>query len=357
VISEPTIALEVDTFSLDEWDSVIGRFRDSNVFQTWQYGRCRWGERDLSHAVLTVGGEPVAAAQVRMWNRVSPLRFAYVANGPVWRNRTGHDIGVLDLMVKALVREYVEKRGYTLRLVPFVHDGDPQADEVRSVLLTNQFANTRQTGRTLLLDISVPEDVLRANLRGKWRQYLGHAERAGLTVRCEKSDELLAGSLAVYRDMHERKRFTEQTPVDRFLPMQALLPEPFKFAVITVEANGTPHACLVGSAIGDTAFPVLAATASSGLKSKASYLAHWEMLKLYHRDGIRWLDLRGIDPTGNPGGYVFKTGIAGAKGIEVSYLGEYVRYPGALSSVLMQAAEKVMHRYPSLVSKVKSVVN
>ena len=62
----------------------------------------------------------------------------------------------------------------------------------------------------------------------------------------------------MYRDMHERKRFTERTPVDRFLPMQALLPEPFKFAVITVEENGIPHACLVGSAIGDTAFPVLA---------------------------------------------------------------------------------------------------
>ena len=357
MISEPTIALEVDTFSPGEWDSVIGRFRDSNVFQTWQYGRCTWGERDLSHAVLTFGGEPVAAAQVRMWNRVPPLRFACVVDGPVWRNRTGHDIGVLDLMVKALVREYVEKRGYSLRLVPFVHDGDPQADEVRSVLLTNQFTKTRQAERTLLLDISMPEEVLRANLRRKWRQTLGYAERAGLTVRCEKSDELLAGSLAVYRDMHERKRFTERTPADRFLPMQALLPEPFKFAVITVEGNGIPHACLVGSAIGDTAFPVLAATGSCGLKSHASYLAYWEMLKLYHRDGIRWLDLRGIDSTGNPGGYIFKTGIAGAKGIEVSYLGEYVRYPGTLTSVLMQAAEKAMRRHPSLASMLKSAVN
>jgi len=357
VISEPTIALEVDTFSPGEWDSLIARFRDSNVFQTWQYGQCTWGERDLSHAVLTVRGEPVAAAQVRTWNRVPVLRFAYVVDGPVWMNRTGHDIGVLDLMVKALVREYVEKRGYSLRLVPFVHDGDPQADDVRSVLLTNQFTKTRQAERTLLLDISMPEEVLRANLRRKWRQTLGYAEKAGLTVRCEKNDELLAGTLAMYRDMHERKRFTEHTPADRFLRMQARMPAPFKFAVITVEGNGIPHACLVGSAIGDTAFPVLAATASSGLKSHASYLAYWEMLKLYHREGIRWFDLRGIDPTGNPGGYTFKTGIAGAKGIEVSYLGEYVRYPGTLTSVLMQVAEKAIHRYPLLVSKVKSVVN
>ena len=80
------------------------------------------------------------------------------------------------------------------------------------------------------------------------------------------------------------------------------------------------------------------------------------MLKLYHRDGIRWFDLRGIDPTANPGGYLFKTGIAGAKGIEVSYLGEYVRYPGTLTSVLMQAAEKAMRRYPSLASMLKSAV-
>ena len=126
MISEPTIALEVDTLSPGEWDSLIGRFRDSNVFQTWQDGRCAWGERDLSHAVLTFAGEPVAAAQVRMWNRVSPLRFACVVDGPVWRNRTGHDIGVLDLMVKALVREYVEKRGYSLRLVPLSTTATPR---------------------------------------------------------------------------------------------------------------------------------------------------------------------------------------------------------------------------------------
>ena len=62
-------------------------------------------------------------------------------------------------------------------------------------------------------------------------------------------------------------------------------------------------------------------------------------------EGIRWLDFRGIDPKGNPGGYVFKTGLTGKKGMEVFYLGDFVHYHGNLARLLITAAEKVNSRY------------
>jgi len=353
-MSKSEISLEVDKLSPGEWDSLLCGFHDATLFQTWEYGQCTWGEQNLSHAVLKRDGRPVAAAQVRVWNRLPGLKYAYLVDGPIWQPRGGPaETDAFGLMIRALVSEYVQKRRYSLKLAPFVHDGDPQSEIVRDILARNLFTPTRQTGKTLILDISASEGALRANLRRKWRQELGYAERGGLDVRCDTSDELLAQCFEVYREMHDRKQFTEHTPMDAFLTMHALLPSRHKFRVVTVGQDGELHACLVGSAIGDTAFPILAATATRGLKSNASYVAYWEMLKLYGREGVRWFDFRGIDPTANPGGYTFKTGIAGKNGVEVSYLGEFVRYSGALVRRLLQTVDKSVRHHPRVTTAIR----
>jgi len=341
VIGDSDGALKIGAVSRSEWNSLLSGFRDSTVFQTWEYGVCTWGEGNLSHAVLKRGEQTLAAAQIRVWNRVPGLKFASVVHGPLWRvNGCPDDTGALVLMLRALVREYEQKRGYSLRLIPFVHEGDPLADKVKSILQEHQFAMSRDRGTTLVLDISVPEEVLRANMRRKWRQELGYAERARLDVTYDNSPERFAECLAVYREMHGRKNFRETTQMDAFLSIHALLPESQRFNIVTVGHEGRLHACVIGTAIGDTAFPVLAATATCGLKSNASYLAYWELLKLYQRAGIRWFDFRGVDRSGNPGGYVFKTGISGKGGLEVAYLGEFVRFRSDVAKLLLATGEK-----------------
>jgi hypothetical protein len=175
VTSQANVSFEVDRISPDQWHSLLDTFRDATVFQTWEYGRFRWGDRHLSHAVLRVGDETVAAAQVRIWNGVPGMKNAYIAYGPLWRRAAGgDDCERLSLMMRALVREYVERGGYSLRVFPFVHEADPQVDAVRAILAGNGLVPARASDRTLILDISVPEEELRKNLRKKWRQELGY---------------------------------------------------------------------------------------------------------------------------------------------------------------------------------------
>ena len=357
MILQSQVSLHIDSISRNEWDSLIGTFCDSTVFQTWEYGVLTWGEHNLSHAILKLGEQTVAAAQVRIWSRVPGLRYAYIAYGPMWRPTDVRvDCEVLDLILKALVQEYVAKRKCSLRIFPFVHEGDSLAESITATYVNNGFSKTRGTERTLILDISVPEEELERNLRRKWRQCLHYGERAALDVTLSRNRDLFVECLAVHREMHERKRYQENVRMDDFLSLHEMLPEAYKFRISAVGKNGTIQACVICTCIGDTAFPILAATATSGLETKASYVAYWEMLKALHREGIHWFDLRGVDAKTNPGGYTFKTGISGKNGLEVSYLGDFVHYPSGLARMLTATAEKAAYRCHFASSVLKRVL-
>jgi lipid II:glycine glycyltransferase (peptidoglycan interpeptide bridge formation enzyme) len=340
------ITLEIDQISKEQWSIMLKDFDDATVFQTWEYGDITWGEQNLSHAVLRMNGRTLAAAQVRTVKLLPGLEYAYIAYGPMWRTSDlPEDCEVLDVMVSKLSEEYVKKRCCSLRIFPFIHDGDPNVIKIRNSFIQNGFLNNRESPRTIFLDISVPIEDLRKNLRKKWRQYLNHAEEAGLKVTFSKSPELFVDCLNVYREMHERKHFIENVKMDDFLALHEILPEAYKFKILTVGRDGRTDACVIFSAIGDTGLPVLAATATSALENKASYLANWEMIKVLRNEGIRWFDFRGIDPKGNPGGYQFKTGMSGKKGLEVSYLGDFILHRGKFNRFLLALAEKIKSRY------------
>jgi lipid II:glycine glycyltransferase (peptidoglycan interpeptide bridge formation enzyme) len=333
--------LEIERISNEQWADTLQLFLDATFFQTREYGGFAWGEENLEQAVLKVGDRTVAAAQVRTWSRVPGLKYAHVTYGPMWKTKeTPGDRENLDLMVTGLVEEYVKKRGYSLRVFPFIHDGDAYAEEIRKKFLSNGFTCSKKKDKTLYLDVSMSLDELRKNLRRKWRQSLNHAEGAGLDIIFGEGQELFAESLRVYREMHNRKGFTENVKMDDFLALNETLPEAYKFKIVAIRENEIIHACLIWSAVGDTAIPVLAATATSGLKNNASYLAYWEMIRSLHEEGTHWLDLRGIDQQSNPGGYTFKTGVTGKKGLEVSYLGDFILHHGPFGRLLMTAASK-----------------
>ena len=49
--------VEVDRATPAEWAQMLDLFNDANLYQTWSYGRVRWGEENLSHLVLKRNGE------------------------------------------------------------------------------------------------------------------------------------------------------------------------------------------------------------------------------------------------------------------------------------------------------------
>jgi lipid II:glycine glycyltransferase (peptidoglycan interpeptide bridge formation enzyme) len=343
--------MEVDLITKEDWHRALKEFRDANYFQTWEYGSVAWGEQNVSHAVLRQDGRIRAAAQVRITNILPGVKHAYVVDGPLWRTNDGpDDQDLFEAMIRGLLDEYAKKRGCTLRLYPFVHDHDAAAESISACLERNGFVNAPDRPRTLFLDITAPSEELKRNMRKQWRQCLRYAEEGGLDVTVGTDRELFLACLDAYRGLHERKGFTENVRMEDFLAVHELLPEQDKMTIVAVGKDKRVDACMISTALGDTGIPVLAATARTGLKNYASYLAYWEMLKQMSEKGVRWFDFRGIDPEGNRGVYNFKKGISGSRGIEVSFLGDFVRYHDGLSRAAIMAAKRGLSAVHSVAS-------
>lgn len=336
-------------FSSQEWDRLCSRFSDLTVYQTWAYGAVRWGTANLTHFLLDRFGSTVAAAQVRLFRPPAlPVGMAYVRYGPLWQNGADQErMNVFRQVIRAMRNEFVSKEGMVLRLVPNLTFAD-NPEPYLAILAEEGYRRAPfiPTHRTLLLDVRPPLEELRLNLLQRWRNRLNQAERRSQVTIVDGNSSLLYYHFeTVYHQMVSRKKFVTFTDVRQFGAMQEALPEQLKLLLVVAYHEGRPVAGLVLSAVGQRAILLLAATNDEGREVRASYLAQWHTLRLLKERGCRWYDLGGIDPVTNPGGYLFKLGLAGKDGRDICYVGQFQCTPDHLRGAAVEVAEAVRVGY------------
>jgi len=330
---------EVDEVDKGDWSQLLNRFEDASIYQTWSYGSIRWGDKNLSHLVLKKQGNVVAAAQVRII-KVPFLKsgVAHIRWGPLWRIRgEERELENLREIVKSLREEYVVRSRLFLRVIPNeIEDGD---DVVSMIYRKEGFRWTGSSYRTLLLDLTKSVDELRSGLRRKWRQSLGYGEKRKLEVIEGSNEELYGSALKIYEEMVGRKKFEEFVDQKQLKAIQRDLPKELKMNVMICQFEGVPVAAIACSAIGDTGLPLLAATGGKALKLNASYVLWWRMMSWLKEYGCQWLDVGGIDPDKNPGGYTFKSGLANKYGKDIEYIGQFDACESHFSRILFKFGE------------------
>ena len=331
---------EVDNVTEQEWSELGGHFEDASLYQTWAYGSIRWGEKNLSHIVLKDGDDPVAIAQLRI---VRPKGIkagvAYLRWGPLCHSRTrGLDADVVRAMADALRKEYTDRRGLCLEIVPHAFAESRRADVFQGALEQYQRKSVVGTEkyRTFLLDLSPPLDDVRRTLHRRWRGYLNAAERNELRVSEGDDLERYGAFCRLYAQMWRRKRFWTGVHVEEFARIQERLPQFERMKIFLCEHKGSPVAALVCSAMGDTGIYLLGASIDADMRLKASYLLHWNVIKWLKNSGIRYYDLGGIDPIKNPGGHQFKRGLSG---VDVSHISPLVACDNGLSMAFAKAGQ------------------
>jgi lipid II:glycine glycyltransferase (peptidoglycan interpeptide bridge formation enzyme) len=318
-------SVEVDTVDKESWYSILEKFDDANIYQTWSYEAVRSGEKNLSHLVLRREGEVVAAAQARIV-RIPYLNIgmAYLRWGPMWRlHGKEADEEVFAQAIRALRNEYVCRRRLLIRVLPLLfHD---QAKMVNSILKQEEFAQPaiEEAQRTLLVNLSPSLEELRKGLDQKWRNCLNRAEKNGLQIIEGYDDDLFGTFIEIHRQMHRRKKFVETSDVNQFRMMQRDLPSSFKMKILLAFFDGKPASGVVCSSIGDMGIYLFGGTSNAGLSTKGSYLLQWEALSWLRGKGAKWYNLHGINPIKNPGTYRFKEGLCGVNGKDVYFLGAY----------------------------------
>ena len=250
-----------------------------------------------------------------------------ITHGPLWRVRSEDEDGErFSFALRALIKEYVERQGIFLRVVP------TEVGKNDSQLLTrlkdagfHQLPPDRSQ-RTFMMDISPDLETIRMKtLHKKWREKLSRSMRNNLTVRIGTSNDYYDTFTELYEQMHSRKNFVAFRDMEDFRQIQNSLPEELKMKIGICYHEETPIASLMWSDIGDMGISILRGTGNQGLRLRGSYLLRWTMFEELKKKGCHSSDQGGADPLNNPGGYNFRTG-TGAK--EVFGIGRFDRCQG-----------------------------
>lgn len=312
-VPEADAPLRVVTLDARQWAAEAPAFADHNYRQSWSFGRAcaaRVGAAS-EHVAIRRGDETVALCDVRV-RRLTPLGggIAYVNGGPLLRREGVRPDGLRREVLEALSAEYARRRGLILRVAPPL---DPEAPDGEAPALEalGFTAADLPAYRTFLLDVTPPVETLRAQLAQKWRNGLNGSEKQGLEVETGEDPALFDAFVALFDRFRERKPFEVDLDAAFYRDAQRDALPAERFVVSLATRNGEAVGGHVASCLGDTSVYLLGATLEEGLKAKAGYLLQWHAILEAKRRGMRFYDLGGIDPEGNPGVHRFKKGLSG----------------------------------------------
>jgi len=278
-------------------------FADFNLYQTPAFNIVMGAAQgaQTSNIVVWRGGLPIGACVLRI--KTMPVLgwgVAYALGGPVWQ-RPGATADDLSAVLQAIRTEYGCRRGLSVWLMPRLWAESPAAELHQATFDANEFKPrpNHAPARTLLLDLRPPVDEIRQGLHRSWRRYLLKAERNGLEVRTDCTDESFAAFLPVYAELKKVKGF-HGVDGEAMRRVNAALPESLRMQVTLCYRNGRLVAGQIASHLGDTALGIIGAANAEGREYHAAYLVWWQRLLGAKESGCRWYDMGGFDDQANP---------------------------------------------------------
>jgi lipid II:glycine glycyltransferase (peptidoglycan interpeptide bridge formation enzyme) len=304
----------------DAWNAFVEAAPYRSFPQLWQWGELRrgFGWEPLR---IAVGDDPqrppLAAAQVLL-HRVPGLgwRLAYVPRGPV-----GHldEVPAREALFAAL-RSLSRTEGVaTVKVDP---EAPPASDYGAALLAAPWRAATKvQPPRTRVVDLAPSEDELRSALKGKHRQYVNKAERAGIVLERLDGSAPPDAARAAIDDFYRIYTHTAARAgfVARARPYYDRVWEVFAASgharLAFASRGGERLATLFHFTCGDRVAEAFGGMTDAGAESRANYLVKWASILGFKAEGFAAYDLWGLATGGIA---QFKEGFGGR---QVDYVG------------------------------------
>jgi len=329
--------------SRDDWTALVAPFGDHNFCQMWDYSAARAEDTGSvsSHIAVFDGDRAVMMSECRIKKLpLFPAGVAFASGGPLMRLKNASAADMREA-IECIKREYVSRRGLVLRLAPRALVDDAAA--LRALFAQCGFEETGgpEAYHTVVLDLVAELPDIRKGLKQKWRNSLNRSEKEGLTLRAGSDDALFRDFSALYGELLDRKGFDVPLGAAFYNRLQKALPDQEKLDATIAYKKGKPVAGHVASMLGDTCVYLLGASNEEGLATKAAYLLQWSVVEEAKRRGMRWYDLGGIDPEGNPGVCHFKGGLGGR---EITVPGPFEAAPSRARKRFVDMAQNVYKR-------------
>ncbi len=303
----------------DAWNAFVEAAPYHAFPQLWEWGEVRamGGWRPVRLAIGPSRDHPVAGAQLLL--RRMPIvgwHLAYVPRGPIGDL---NDPEVRVALVAALRALGKAERIATVRADPEARSETPYG---RALLAAPWRAAPKiQPPTTRVIDLTPGEQVLKAALKRKHRQYVNKAERSEVTI--ERFDgstppEIIGPALADFNRIYQftanragfvaRQAFYYERVWWIFAPSGRVR---LSFAV----RDGERVAVLFHFTCGERAVESYGGMTDAGADARANYLLKWAAIADFAREGFRVYDMWGL-ATG--GIRQFKEGFGGE---EIEYVG------------------------------------
>lgn len=337
---------KVIPISNQDWRDSVKRFEDYSFQQNLEYNSrlAKLHNASCEHVRIQADNEIIGVATVRI--KMIPfikVGMAYITGGPLTRHLNSDSAPRLEECINALKGEYVDNRKLTLRFIlPLGPSKWVELANERMLRLGFVSSTATRPYRTMVVDIGRPEDEIRGSFDKKWRYYLKQAEKQGLSIERSSTVEAMESFSRLFGAFIEKKGFDVVLDARFYTKLQRILPPDERLEVHFAKRGNEIVAGHVASILGDTSVYLLGLSTDAGLESNASYLLQWSAILSAKGRGMRYYDLGGIDPEGNPGVYHFKKGL---KGVDVTAPGPYEAPPDGMKAYCLSLAESCWRSY------------
>lgn len=303
--------LVIEDYAQNDWNRLIGDFPDLSLLQCWEYAeaKARTGPWRVERGVFKDGEQVVGAFQalLRPLPAGLPGGLAWINRGPLLRSRDGDGMGRLVEMMGQLRRHYADGRGMYLRLAPPTAEGTL----TQAALSAAGLSVAECPGwASAVLDLTPPEETLRANLKGKWRGPLNKGERESLEVRSGRG-EVFAAFLESHHKMIAEKDLATSVTADLLRALQDLLNGDNRMEAFLATHEGAPVASVLIAKYGHTCEYLAGNVSDQGRRLSAGHLLLWQAILAMKEQGMRRFDVGGMDPQLTPEGILrFKRGLS-----------------------------------------------
>lgn len=283
-----------------DWDRFLESLPDSGFMQSswWAEFRLDAGYEHFG-VVLKDRGAVVGGAIVMRYEHAPGRCFYYVPDGPVIPS---DDEGGGEIF-EAILEEIEERRRSDPLTVTHLRI-EPRwrrlPEFVKGFHPVSQFVDIYVEPRsTLCVDLRLSEDEILAGMKPKGRYNVRLAQRHGVTVVEDASEQGIADFLDIYHATASRQGMKPK-PDSYFRTMLSVLSPVGRGTIYFAEHRGVRLAAVLIVTFGSTATYFFGGSRNEHREVMAPYLLHFEAMRKAKAAGCSWYDFWGVAPDDNP---------------------------------------------------------
>lgn len=279
-----------DGVEMRRWTELHAAVPKAPLEQAWMYGEAisAGSPYRATRGVVSRDGKPVAIVQALEWSVAGAARLAKAVRGPVF-------LRDVDEEERLAAHRLIADRWPMSRLNWFFFTPEEEdGDAARAAMRRLGLRRTVTGYSTAWLDLTAGSEALRAGLNQKWRNQLVAAESEKLRIRDAHSGPAMNWLLERYETVRRRQR--HRAASGAFAAALAICaPRPRDVLLLQAERGSEPLAGVLFLRHGFSATYQIAYTSDAGRAANANRLLLWEGIRRLAADGVRWLDLGGVD--------------------------------------------------------------